>query len=220
MKVRYTFIIILFSSISFGQDYFEGQVNFKKSYESMDSRFSEEILEKFYGGWMTGFLQENRYVVYAPLNENDTMKVFYFLETSDGFIETTNSDTIEYFRIDEQSDELISAELTSEKKIVLGDTCQSFRIEYLPKDGFPEKVEAIYYYNTNYGLNPEYYSNHKESFWNLYVKETKSISVRNEIISYPFYKTIYEATGIIEGKIDDSFFILSQNKVIKGEGSR
>ena len=147
------------------------------------------------------------------------MKVFYFLETSDGYIERTDSDTISHFRIDKESGELINANLTDDKKIVLGDTCQSFSIEYLQKEEYINKVEAKYFFNKKYRLNPKYYQNHKEEFQNIYVSETESISVRAEITNYPLYKSIYQATEIIEKEIDDKYFKLNSKKHIN-KGNR
>lgn len=216
MKIKYYILLTCFivSQWSCAQDYFEGKVIFEKSYQTLNPRVTNEMLNEHYGNWMIGFVQENRYLMYAPLDSKDTTKIFYFLETSDGYVEKTNSDTIEHFRIDEAPGTLRKIELVNSTKLILGDKCKAVKIEYTPKEGYIEKVSGVYYFNPKYKLNSKYYINHKESFWNLFVEKSGSISVRNEITYFPFFKSVYEATNIIEQEIDDELFKLNPNKYI------
>ena len=76
--------------------------------------------------------------------------------------------------------------------------------------------EGKYYYNPKYKLNKQAYSNHKSGFWNLFVNESGSISVRNEVVHKPLYTSIMEAFQIIEKKIpEDLFEIDIENKFVK-----
>lgn len=206
------FILCQFSC---AQKYFEGKVTFNKTYEPIDTRLTAELLAEYYGNWMIGMVQENRYLMYAPLNSKDTMKIYYFLESSDGYIENSNSDTIEHFRIDEELAVLKNVKSVNSKKMVLGELCSAVSIEYKPNIDYIEKVIGVYYFNPKYKLNKELYIHHKDNFWNLFVAKSGSISVRNEITYFPIYKAIYQASNIEEQKIDDRLFILNPNKFIK-----
>ncbi|GEM_PF-1047401 len=216
MKLEYFLLLylVLLNQTSFAQKYFEGKVIFEKSYEPLDSRLTSQLLTEYYGNRTIGLVQEKRYLMYVPLNSKDTLKIYYFLETCDGYIDRPNSDTIDHFNIDETPGILTKYELVDAEKLILGDKCKAVSIEYKPKEDYIDKVSGIYYFNPKYKLNKKYYVNHGESFWNLFVAKSGSISVRNEITYYPLYKAIYQASKIIEQKIDNNLFKLNPKKYI------
>ena len=52
--------------------------------------------------------------------------------------------------------------------------------------------------------------------WNQFVELGEgAISVRNEILTYPLYRTTYEVMEIIEKDISEEEFELDKSKVIK-----
>jgi len=199
--------------------FFEGEVQYKVEYESMDQRLSKQFLINSYGDTLIGKVKEDKYIMYQNTKvPNGKTKMIYLLNEGIIYIEQSNSDTIYKMRLDEKEGPLIEFKRNKEDKLViLGDECESISIKFTPKkkNAFYKLIEAKYYFNTDYKLNPQKYTNHFTSYWNLFVNEAKSISVRNEIINHPYYKVVYEAFKITPMKISDDEFLIDKNKPIK-----
>lgn len=204
------------------EKYFEGEVHFTVSCESLDSRFPQEFLEKETGNLMVGKVKRNKYLMHQNTSgELGKTKMIFLLEEGIGYIEYEKSDTVIQFSLEENADLLLSIRLNeADKKAILGDTCKSITIKYIPQltYGVIEYVEAKYYFNPNFQLDRKMYAKHKMNFWNQFVElGTGGISVRNEILTYPLFHTVYEVMEIIEKEISDDEFEVSTTKVIQEE---
>lgn len=200
--------------------YFEGEVYFNVSCKSLDSRFPQEFLERETGNLMVGKVKRNKYLMYQNTSgELGKTKMIFLLEEGIGYIEYEKSDTIIQFSLEENADLLLSIRLNEEdKKAILGDTCKSITIKYIPKLNYDviEYVEARYYFNPNFPLDRKMYAKHEMGFWNKFVELGEGgISVRNEILTYPLFNTVYEVTAIVEKEISDDEFEVSKAKVIQ-----
>jgi len=197
--------------------YFEGEVHFKIEYESFNDNLAKELLVKELGSTLIGKVKEDKYLMYQNSSGDlGTTKIIYLLKENTGYVEYEKSDTIWQFNIDEEPGELLEVtKNTNDKKLILGDSCGSVTIRYIPKQSYVEQISCTYYFNPKYKLNPKFYQNHKDSYWNLFVNESKSISVRNEVMNYPHYKSIYQAQKIIVKNIKETEFNLPKNKIIK-----
>ncbi len=63
-------------------------------------------------------------------------------------------------------------------------------------------MRGKYYFNPKYKLNAKLYSEYTDCFWNLFVKESNAINIRNETEFYPLFKSIQEVTSIVQKNID------------------
>lgn len=201
------------------QDFFEGEVEFKIEVKALDGRISQSLLEKDVGTSMIGKVKRDKYLMYQNTKgEFGGTKMIFLLSEGVGFLEYEKSDTIYKFSIEENQDSLIDIIVDYEnKKTVLEESCSSVNFKYVPKEtyGMIEYVDAKYFFNENYKLDKDQYSNHKLNFWNKFVSASNgAISVRNEILTYPLFLTIYEAVKITKKDIPETEFELSKGKTI------
>lgn len=200
-------------------EYFEGEVHFKISVKSLDENLPTAILEQELGNKLIGKVKEKKYLMLQNSSgELGNMKMIYLLEEGIGYIEYENRDTIEQFRIDTPPGELLEVKKNKEpKKEILGKLRESITIRYKPEkySEYIDEISGTYYYHSDYKLNPAYYKNHKSEYWNLFVNESESISIRNEIVHYPLLEAIYEAEQIIVKEIGEEEFEIDKTRPIK-----
>jgi len=79
---------------------------------------------------------------------------------------------------------------------------------------FYKTVKAKHYFSPKFKLNHKKYKNFNSGFWNLYAKEAKAISIRNEHVYEGFFKSVSEVTKITEKKISETMFELNPEKVV------
>lgn len=213
-----TVLLLLFVSISYGQDYFEGQIEYKIEYETLNPNISKDYLSREFGDSFTAFVQEDRYaMIYHATGELGWMKIIVRLDEGYSYTEYEKKDTISKTKFGLEKSKLLKFEHNpDDKKKVLGELSESITLEYesLDPDSFITVFKGKYYFNTKYKLNPKLYENYTDGFWNLFVKKSKSISIRNETEFYPYFKTNQEAVTIDKKKIPSNIFEPNTSKVI------
>jgi hypothetical protein len=226
MKYILFVIVILYTSCTSAQSetntYFEGEIEFKVEVKSLNSQISQDLLENETGNSMIGKIKRNKYMMQQNTNgELGNTKIIFLLDEGIGYLEYEKGDTIYKYSIEENQDSLIDFHVNlDDKKMILGESCPSVNIKYFPKDnyGIIKYIDAKYYFNDKYKLDEEIYSNHEMNFWNKFVNASNgAISVRNEILTYPLYKTIYEVVKITEKDIPETEFEINKSKVIKNK---
>lgn len=215
-----SFFLIFIYSLK-AQEFFEGELNYKIEYQSSNESIPNAILEREFGKTFTAFVKEDRYaMIYHAEGKQGWMKVIVRLDEGYTYTEFEKSDTIVKTKFGKESNELIEFKRNpDDKREILGNECESITLQYRPKgsDSFFQEMRGKYYFNPKYRLNPKLYSDHTEGFWNLYVQESESISIRNEIEYFPLFKTIQEVTSIVEKKVDETIFEPNKSKAIKLE---
>ncbi|GHC59018.1 hypothetical protein [Ulvibacter litoralis] len=200
------------------QDYFEGQIDFKIEYESLNENISAKYLEYAIGDSFTAYIQEDRYImIYNSKTEQGWSKSTIRLDEGYSYTEYEKSDTIYRSKLNSSSDILIEIKKhPNQKKMILGEMCPSITLKYESTDpNTPFKItDGTHYYSPKYKLNSEKYKNFTSGFWNLFVNESESVSIRNEHIYTGFFKSISEATKIQEKKISDDLFTLNSDKIL------
>jgi len=211
-------LLLFFISNAYGQEYFEGEIHYKISYEPMNQKIPIAYLEKEMGSSFTAYVQEDRYLMkYHAEGENGWMKIIVDLKEGYTYTESEKQDTISKTKFGINTDKLINfARNIEDKKQLLGEECESISISYEPSDprAFYQTFNGKYYFNPKYKLNAKLYENYSDGFWNLYVKEAQSISVRNETEFYPLFRSIQEAVSIEEKVIPDDMFDLDPTKYV------
>lgn len=199
--------------------YFEGEVHFKISVKSLDESIPTAIFEQEIGNKLIGKVKEKKYLMLQNSGgELGNMKMIYLLEQGIGYVEYENRDTIEQFRIDTSPGELLEVKKNKHpKKEILGELRESVTIRFKPNkySEYVDEVSGTYYYHPDYKLNPEYYKNHKSEYWNLFVNESKSISIRNEIVHYPLLEALYEVEQILVKEIREEEFEIDKTRPIR-----
>lgn len=220
IKSLTSFTIFLIFAFSYSQDYFEGEVHFKIDYTSLREDIPKELFSREFGDTLIGYVKERKYIM--TTNNKGAIgrtKQIILMDENVLYFESEKLDTIYKYPLDKESSKLIRIHKNKGDNLtILGDECPSLTLDYEitdPNSIFSSK-EGKYYYNPKYKLSKEAYSNHKVGFWNLFVNESGAISVRNEVIQKPLYKSVMEAFQIIEKKIPDELFeIDTKNKIIK-----
>lgn len=216
-----TLLFILFISSMSAQEFFEGELNYTISYETMNENISPEILEVEFGKSFTAYVKEDRYaMIYHATGQQGWMKVIVRLDQGFSYTEFEKSDTITKSQFGKNPGTLIKfSRNRDDKRNVLGEDCESITLHYQPDESEPffQEMRGKYYFNPKYRLNASLYSGYTDGFWNLFVEESESISIRNETEFYPLFKANQEATSIIEKEIDSLIFEPNKNKVIKME---
>ncbi len=210
-------ILIITGHLS-AQEYFEGQIDYKIDYKSMNENLPEILLSQVMGDSFTAYIREDRYVmIYNSKADLGWTKTIIRLDQGYRYIEYENSDTIYKSDLRQNQAKLIELRKDIEEtKTVLGETCPSIKLKYESTD--PNAIfkinDGIYYYSPKYKLNADLYKIYNSGFWNKYVELSKAISIRNEHIYEGFFKSISQAVKITESEISDSIFILNENKII------
>ena len=221
MQKKLLGFIFLISINCFSQEYFEGELNYNIEYESNNESISTNFLKKEFGVSFTAYVKEDKYaMIYYGKGQKGWMKVIVRLDEGFKYTEFEKSDTIVKTKFGKEKNDLISfKQNTDEKKEILGTECESITIEYEEgdSDSFIKEVRGKYYFDPKYKLNSALYSKYTDGFWNLYVKESESVSIRNEVEFYPLFKSIQEVTSIVEKKIDNTMFEPNKEKIIKIE---
>ncbi len=210
-------LLLFFNAQS--QQYFEGEVHFKKTYETFLQNVPNELLIQEFGDTLIGYVQEDRYIMKTNNSGASGEQTLLMLmdENLIYFIQE-KSDTIYRYPIDVEKEELLDVHtIKDETKVILGDVCPALVLN--TKNNDPESPFTVslgrYYYNPKYKLSKKAYKNHKSGHWNAFVNESGAISVRNEVRYEPIYKSVMEAFKILPKKIPDELFNVSRyNKVI------
>ncbi|WP_394751261.1 hypothetical protein [Spongiimicrobium salis] len=221
MKKRYLLLVFyIFFIVSLNaQEYFEGELQYKITYESNNGNLPISVLEREFGKSFTAYVKEDRYaMIYHGEGQNGWMKTIVRLDQGYSYTEFEKLDTIVKTKFGSEKNNLMKFDRNANnKKEILEETCESVTLEYKPMDpnSFFSEMRGTYYFNPKYKLNAALYSEYTDGFWNLFVKESQSISIRNETEFYPLFKSIQEAISIEEKSMDDSIFEPNPNKVLK-----
>ncbi|WP_147404138.1 hypothetical protein [Aquimarina sp. AD1] len=217
-KLTKTILFLLLISNMYGQEYFEGQIEYKIEYEPINPNIPRSYLSTELGDSFTAFVQEDRYtMIYNGKGELGWMKIIVRLDEGYSYTEYEKKDTITKAKFGLEKDKLLEfSRNPDDKKIVMDELCESITINYQPSDpkSFFKTFRGKYYFNPKYKLNSKLYENYTNGFWNLFVKESNSISIRNETEFYPFFKATQEAISIDEKKIPSKIFEPNNSKVI------
>ena len=205
-----TFFIVLFFSNVYGQEYFEGKIEYAIEYEAINESIPIAFLQKEIGTSFTAYVKEDRYaMIYHATGEQGWMKLVVRLDQNCTYREYEKSDTIIKTSFGLEKNDLITFKHNSDnKKEVLGELCESITIIYKPtdKEAFFKTLKGTHFYNPKYKLNAKLYNNYTDNFWNLYVNESEAISIRNESEYGTLFKSVDIATSIEETSIPNSMF--------------
>ncbi|WP_396632584.1 hypothetical protein [Maribacter sp. R86514] len=219
-KIKISVVLIIFYAFSLNaQDFFEGELNYKIEYQSNNESLPTSMLEREFGTSFTAYVKEDRYaMIYHGKGQQGWMKIIVRLDEGYSYTEFEKLDTITKSKFGTKKNDLIKFERNqNDKKIILGEKCESITLQYKPKDSlsFFTEMRGKYFFNPKYKLNAKRYSEYTDGFWNLFVKESNAISIRNETEYFPLFKSIEEVTSIEEKNIDKAVFEPNPNKTLK-----
>ncbi len=216
------FLILLFSISKIeAQAFFEGELSYKIEYEIINKNIPKGMLEKQMGDSFKAFVKEDKYIMLLnTTGEFGWTKTTVRLDEGYSYIEYEKLDTIYKFKHDINKSELLKISRSSnDRKKILNEECEYVTLNYRstnPNSAFGI-IKGKHYFSPKYKLNADKYKNYKSDFWNLYVKESGAISIRNEHFYEGIFKSVSEVTQILEKDISDELFLLDKNKFVKLE---
>lgn len=200
--------------------YFEGEVRYRVESVSLSPALPNEVVEDILGTEMIGIVREDRYKVMSIAPHRDTILIYYDMPGRKVYYDYPDRDTIFWYPLDQEPGELIAINRNEKpKEEVLGQMRESVTIRYSPDSPYVREIEGTYYFDETRRLNKTAYQYHKEAFWHLFVNETGSISIRNDIIAKPLYACLYEAYEVIDRAVSEEEVRLSitDKVVMQGE---
>lgn len=190
--------IFIVSCKSAEDQYFQGKVHYRISYQSHMEDLPEYELESEYGSaskyyFKKGNFREisNGYYMQKMVYNTDTQKVFYkhkgteYWESENVSI---NNASVDSFRVKENADS------------VLGIPCHRM---YFKND----KGTKYYYYSPELAIKPEWFKGFKKGNKDFVAEKTAAIPLKTVMVYIPFTVTV-EAVKIERKKVSDSLFTI------------
>ncbi len=202
----------------YSQEYFEGEIQYKINYESLDPNVSSNYYNKEYGDSITCYIKEDRIIsIYNGGGKLGWCKIIVRLDEKYTYTEFEKIDTIIKSGFGTLNQKLIEIKKRpKDRKEILGELCKSINLKF-ESINYDSTLETYYnkcYYSPKYKLNPDLYIDYTDYFSNLYAKEAKAISLGLEGGVHPHFKFIQEAIYIKEKEIPLKMFEPNSSKVI------
>ncbi|SFU42235.1 hypothetical protein SAMN05216480_10355 [Pustulibacterium marinum] len=222
MKKLFVKICICMSMLAIAplqaQDYFEGVVKYSVSYSPLHPDLSEEVLEREVGTRITALVKEDRYsMINNAKGKKGWRKVTVRLDEGYKYTEFQKSDTIYKEKLGTEAHTLLEFTRNKDpKKEILGKECESITIHYQIEDATNGLLEykGTYYFHPDYRLNPEFYKQDTDGFWNKYVAASGALSLENHVTIPGFMEASQKVTAIEPKTIPDALFEPAVMKII------
>ena len=108
-KLICTILLLTYYSNTFAQDYFEGQIDFKVEYESLNINIPSSYLSYVLGDLFTAYVQEDRYIIlYNSKADKGWSKTIISLDEGYSYVEFEKSDTIFKSKLNSNKNKLIT----------------------------------------------------------------------------------------------------------------
>lgn len=217
------FLSYLFFLCSLGivqsQEYFEGEIYYHIEYDLLNDKLSKNILIQEMGDSIVAYIKSDKFILmHNTKGKLGNKRTIFLLKEGYGYIDFEKSDTIMKFGLSKKSGELIKFSRNyKDKRHILNELCESITIEFktIKNDLVQEHRGKYYFSSKKQRLDPKFYKNYKNNYWNLFVQESESISLRNEIEYFPAFKFVQQAYAIVKREIPDSIFQINKNKHVK-----
>jgi hypothetical protein len=196
---NFVFILLL---IPFGlmaqHKNFEGTIWFSLQYSSSSPRYDPGPFHSFFGDSMICYISKGD-IRQDYLNSTGIEYVIYDSKTDHYNYKLRGRDTL--FYVDGRREEKTGRiKEFKEKYLVGGHECRKFRV----KQG---NVTTLYYFATDYYLDPGYYKNYKIGAYNLLMEKAHSIYVKQEA-KQGRLSSVMTADSISEAPLDPRIFEL------------
>jgi len=176
---------------------FEGKIIYDFTMKDKSGEMTEEMMKMMFGSEQVYTQKGSKYK--NEFSGQMAMKQYY-LGGDSMFMQMLGVEGLMWNDVRENTDELISVDITENAAEVMGINCDLLTIK-------SNEGTAQYYFSKDYPMNSESYKNHKYDFWNLYVEKAKAIPLKAIADSEEFYIEA-TATEIKPMKIEDNEFDL------------
>jgi len=165
---------------------FEGVVSYKISYKSLSEDLPSELLSEQLGDEKLFYISEGNYKVL--LNGELKVSEIFLIDSGRIFYENPSSDTVFWVNQSESFIDVINYEINASKTVVLGKYCDELIFQ-------TTLGETRYYYNKQFSLDSDIFSNHKYNNWDLYSNLSNAVPLKI-ITKFPQFIMTVEAIDI------------------------
>ena len=179
---------------------FEGTITYKIEYLTKSGEVILDRKQRTLGDTSITYIKKGNYAQEYP--HSRVNKVIYISDKNDYYTMFNRYDTIFVRNYLIPSDPIKSFAKTDTSIDVLGYNCKGYEVT-------TSESSLLFFYTESLYLNPIYFKSHKESGYDHYSADTKSIYLKL-LISYQNFDVAFTAVKISEEKIDDKIFDVPQ----------
>jgi len=200
MNIKLSFITILYSILSFSQN-FEGEIIYRNICKSNNEEWKIEYCQMITDSIENFQYKNGNYKYSVPNNQTWTI----FKKAENKVYRKTKNGKIFWSDANSNNDSITKITLNKKALKVLDYDCDELIIESL---GSIQK----YYFSSKLSINPKFYKNHKNGNLNIITSITKSIPLKT-IFIFEVQGLILESTAIKinKRKIEDNVFLIPKN---------
>lgn len=175
---------------------FEGSITYKIEYLTKNGEVISDRKQRTLGDTSITYIKKGNYAQEYP--HSRVNKVIYISAKNEYYTMFNRYDTIFVSNYLIPSDPIKGFAKIDTSVVVLGYKCKGYKVTAL-------ESSLLFFYTDSLYLNPIYFKNHKESGYDHYAEDTKSIYLKL-IISYEKFDISFTAVKISKEKIDDKVF--------------
>jgi hypothetical protein len=167
---KFLFFYYLLISLDSDAQFFSGKITYADSFKSKTPDISSEDLEKYIGAKRELYIQNS---FYKDVHSGELKSVMIYRGESNRLYDySLVSDTVYWVNaLSDTLSKISYSKIDDSNEIILGLKCKKITIE-------SELGSTIYFFNENYPINPNEFSDHNLNFWNFYTLKTKSIPLK------------------------------------------
>lgn len=191
----FIFFLLFVYLFSFSQN-FEGRVVYSIKYKSKLPGLTDAQLTSLIGDKQEYFIKNGKYK--SIMNGETIVMQLYDDVENRIYNKIPKSDTLYWFSASVNSDDVLRYELISADTILLGKKCDILVL-------YTTSGVTKYYYNSEYAIDRNSFTNHKYGNWAYYVGKSGSIPLKTVIDSKQFFMESV-AVEISSLELNESFF--------------
>jgi hypothetical protein len=198
-----TIIILCFIALTSSAQIFEGKIVYNNSYKSKIANLKDEQLNSMMGTKQEYHIKGNSYK--SLFNGGFVKMQIYIGEENKSYTLTAKSDTLFWQDYAKNKEPAVNFEIQKGKDTLMNIPCDVMIVN-------TSKSKIYYYYNSEYAVNPEFFSNHNYGNWYYIISKTKALPLKTVYETDQFILTS-TAVEILPMTLDKEFFnILDKNK--------
>ena len=201
-KILALLILAIYSKNIFSQSKkdFEGTITYKIEYFTKDGILITDRKKRTLGDTSITYIKKGNYAQEYP--HSRVNKVIYISDKNDYYTMFNRYDTIFVSNYLIPSAPIKSFAKTDTSIDVLGYSCKGYKVQ-------TSESTLLFFYTESLYINPIYFKNHKESGYDHYSADTKSIYLKL-LISNENFDVVFTAVKISQEKIDSKIFDVPQ----------
>ncbi|MBV8391099.1 MAG: hypothetical protein JO080_14940 [Mucilaginibacter sp.] len=200
-----TFILLILlqflTTVTFAQKSFEGEVVYSVSVRSNTPKITSEKLSSMIGTKQVYYMKGANYK--SVLNGNVSQWEIYIDKNKKIYNKIASNDSALWHDVTINHDTIYKVNLKKNDTTIMGYRCD--KLTFNCNSGV-----QIYYFNSQFSVNPRLYLNHQEGNWYAFLEMSRSIALK-EIMQRKYFTFTITAISVVRKPINDKLFELPPN---------